>query len=269
MRYKSHARAQKLTFLLNLPHFSIAAEKAYNDAQRIHLASRDRWESNDLVIDFRSWESHTPRPLLWLSGPEKSPGVGWVSSFSVDLIDAVAANEKLVTVYMFCANKDRDEDRDGCKSEKVVMTPLLVLKRLIKGIVEAFPQIAMEHVEMLSLSLFHEIGTSNSSFKAWDLLVAILDIVQDVMVEQEQGLYIIIDRLDLCVSGEDGFGVRNELIPGLQEVAMRLRNVEVVVTSTVKANKVGTLKQEPGLLWPVWIDIGGAVDMDNVEEYDD
>jgi len=29
-------------------------------------------------------------------------------------------------------------------------------------------------------------------------------------------------------------------------MAMRLRNVEVVITSTVKANNVGTLKQEPG-----------------------
>jgi hypothetical protein len=32
------------------------------------------------------------------------------------LINAIAANEKLVTVYMFCANKGGDKDRAHCKS---------------------------------------------------------------------------------------------------------------------------------------------------------
>ena len=50
---------------------------------------------------------------------------------------------------------------------------------------------------------------------------------------------------------------------------MRWANVEVVVTTTVKAKKVVTLKQEPDVLRHVWIDIGGAVDMDTIEEYED
>ncbi len=194
--------------------------------------------------------------------------MSWVSSFSVDLVNAVQANDSCVVVWMFCSSEVRDVDGE-VDGEGIIWTPFLVLKRLIKGVVEAFPQICVDYVEMLSLSLFQEIGTSNSSFKAWELLVTILDVVQDVMVEKSQELYVIIDRLDLCISDDEGFGVRKDLIPRLQEMGMRWRNVRAVVTSTVMAKRVETMKGTEGWLWDVWIDTGSAVDMDDVEEYDD
>ena len=89
------------------------------------------------------------------------------------------------------------------------------------------------------------------------------------MVEQRKELFIIIDRLDMCISDEEAFGVRKELIPRLQEIPQRWRNTRVVVTSTVMAERLGTLRGEEDWLRNVWIDTAGAVSMDDPSVYDD
>lgn len=256
VNYKATSRAQKLTSCFNLPSFDAQLEKSFNDAQRIYLAPRDQWEYHPSQIQFPSWEVLSPRPLLWLSGPERASGISWVSSFSVDLIDALSASSNFVSAYIFCSNENDD----------FVLTPLAILQRLITSILESFPQITISHISTLSLRRFQQVH--NSGFKAWDLLVEILEIVQDVMVEKAQELYIIIDRLDLAMSDET-FGVQKQLIPRLQEISQRWRNTRVVVTSTVMADRVGTLRDEDGWLKNVWLDTERAVGMDDTGAYDD
>jgi hypothetical protein len=173
-----------------------------------------------------------------------------VSSFSCDLIDALSAGGNFVSAYIFCSNENED----------FILTPLTILKRLIVSILSSFPQITISHISNLSLQRFQEVGSS--AFAAWELLKEILEIVQDVMVEKAQELYIIIDRLDLVVSDET-FGVQKQLIPRLQEVSQRWRNTRVVLTSTVMAERVGTLKDEEGWLRNVWLDTGSAVLMED------
>jgi len=150
-----------------------------------------------------------------------------------------------------------------------VQTPALILKRLIATILSSFPQITISHVATLSLNRFQEVNNFNPGLKAWELLVEILEIVQDVMIEQRKELFIIIDRLDMCISDDENFGVRTELIPRLQEIPQRWRNTRVVVTSTVMAERVGTLRGEEDWLRNVWIDTATAVSMDDPGVYDD
>lgn len=232
-------------------------EKYYNEAQRIHLPPRDCWENHPSVINFPSWEAISPRPLLWLSGPESSPGVSWVSAFSVDLIDSLSVNDKLVAAYVFCSNDNEDLE----------LTPLVILKRLIASLLSSFPNITISHIAVLSLGRFQYVGSS--PFLAWRLLSEILEILQEVMMEQQQELYIIIDRLDICGSSSEDFGVRKDLIPRLQEISQRWRNTRVVITSTAMAERVGTLKGDDGWVWPVWFDSSVALDMGNSNFYDD
>jgi hypothetical protein len=151
----------------------------------------------------------------------------------------------------------------------LIQTPTLILRRLIATLLTSFPQITISHISTLTLSRFHELQSSSSNFRTWDLLVEILEIVQDVMVENRQELYIIIDRLDKCVSDDESFGVRKHLIPRLQEIPQRWRNTRVVVTSTVMAERVGTLRLEEGWLRNVWIDTASAVSMDDPDVYDE
>ena len=108
-KYKSYSRAQKLASFLQLPPYDPQAEKYFNDTQRIHLPARDNWEYHPSLIQFPSWEQQSPRPLYWISGPESGPGVSWVSSFSVDLIDALSVNESLIAAYVFCCNGNEGE----------------------------------------------------------------------------------------------------------------------------------------------------------------
>lgn len=150
-----------------------------------------------------------------------------------------------------------------------MQTPALILKRLIATILSSFPQITISHVATLSLNRFQEVNNFNPGLKAWELLVEILEIVQDVMIEQRKELFIIIDRLDMCISDDENFGVRTELIPRLQEIPQRWRNTRVVVTSTVMAERVGTLRGEEDWLRNVWIDTATAVSMDDPGVYDD
>jgi hypothetical protein len=224
--------------------------------QRKHLAERDQWEYHSSQIQFPAWEILTPRPLLWLSGPERSPGISWVSSFSVDLIDALSAGENFVSAYIFCSSDNTELN----------LTPVEILQRLIISILLSFPQITISHISLLSIRRFQEVG--QSGFKAWELLKEILEIVQDIMVEKSQELYIIIDRLDLCTSDEV-FGIQKQLIPRLQEISQRWRNTRVVLSSTVMVERVGTLRSEEGWLKNVWLDTGCAVSMDDADVYDD
>jgi len=60
---------------------------------------------------------------------------------------------------MFDSSEVMDVDGE-VEGEGMIWMSFLVVKRLMKGVVEAFPQICVEHVEMLSLSLFREIGHS-------------------------------------------------------------------------------------------------------------
>lgn len=89
------------------------------------------------------------------------------------------------------------------------------------------------------------------------------------MVEQQKELFIIIDRLDKCISDDKEFGVRKELLPRLQKIPQRWRNTRVVVTSTVIAERVGTLRGDDKWIKNVWIDTASAVSVDDPGAYDD
>lgn len=256
VNYKATSRAQKLSSIFKLPYYDPQAEKVYNDIQRIHLAPRDQWEDHPSRIGFPSWEILSPRPLLWLSGPEQAPGVSWVSAFSVDLINALSAGENFVCVYMFCSNEN----------EELVLKPTTIVQRLISSILLAFPQITISHIALLSAQRFQRVG--DDGLQAWSLLVEILEVVQDICLEKRQELYLIIDRLDLCAPDEM-FDVRRSLIPRLQEISQRWRNARVVLTSTVMAERVGTLRDDEGWLTNVWLDTKVAVSMDEIDVYDD
>jgi hypothetical protein len=97
----------------------------------------------------------------------------------------------------------------------------------------------------------------------------VLEIVQDVMVEQRKELFIIIDRLDVCISDDEEFSIRKELLPRLQEIPQRWRKTRVVITSTVMAERVGTLRGDESWIRNVWIDTASAVSMDDPGAYDD
>lgn len=181
-----------------------------------------------------------------------------MSSFSVDLIDALGAGENFVCVYMFCGNENADGGLE--------MTPTMIVQRVICEVLLAFPKIVIEHVALFSLQRFQRV--KGNGMEAWKLLVEILEVVQEVCLEKKKELYIIVDRLDLCAPDE-GFDVRKCLIPRLQEISQRWRNMRVVLTSTVMAERVGTLRGEEGWLTDVWLDTKSAVGMDEVDGYDD
>lgn len=172
---------------------------------------------------------------------------------------------------------------------ELILTRGLILKRLISTILSSFPQITISHVAMLPCNRFQEVN--DSELKAWELLAerketlnpskhhtsdnadskppVVLEIVQDVMVEQQKELFIIIDRLDMCISDDEDFGVRKELLPRLQDIPQRWRNTRVVVTSTVMAERVGTLRGDENWIRNVWIDTATAVSMDDPGVYDE
>jgi hypothetical protein len=193
-----------------------------------------------------------------LSGPESyANGPSWVSSFSVDLLDALSLNESLEIAYVFCSN-DWGQ----------VWTPALVLKRLIVQVLQSFHQIVISNVSILSTRRFNELGSD--SWEAQNLFFDILAIVQDVMLQQGKELYIIIDRLDLCRKDNDEeFTVKDHFIPLLQNLSRQFRATRVVLTSTVKANGLEKLKKEREVLKNVWIDTKSAQSMDDPSLYNE
>ena len=89
------------------------------------------------------------------------------------------------------------------------------------------------------------------------------------MVEERKELFIIIDRLDMCISDDEEFSIRKEFLPRLQEIPQRWGKTRVVITSTVMAERVGTLRGDEKWIRNVWIDTASAVSMDDPGVYDD
>ncbi|KAI9745898.1 MAG: hypothetical protein M1818_000579 [Claussenomyces sp. TS43310] len=255
-RYKAMHRCQKLCDILWPERYNPGQEKDFNSRERIHLAPRDQWEYHASAIQFPEWQQQDPRPLFWISGPESAEGLSWVSSFSVDLIDALAINESLATTYVFC--------RNGWDQ---LWTPALVLKRMIAQVLEAFHQIVIDHVSVLSTRRFRDLG--DNAWEAWDLFCDILGILQDIMTQRGSELYIVIDRLDLCKTIDEDFSVKSHFIPLLQGLSQNYKATRVVLTSTVQAERLETLHQGEKLLRSVWIDVEHAVSMDDANAYDE
>ena len=63
--------------------------------QQHDLALEEHWEHHIAEIQFPDWVRYEPRPILWIGGRPNKRGVSWVSSFSMDIVEALETERRV------------------------------------------------------------------------------------------------------------------------------------------------------------------------------
>lgn len=221
-------------------------ELEFNNKERIFLSPRDRWQRQLRQMPRPADTSSSgaskslrpvPRPLIWITGHVSRRNVSWVSSFSVDFVPYFREFSNFDLAYSFCK-----------RGKGTRYTPTLLIKGLVSQLMDMHPTITTRNLRRLSVDRFQEIGNDTklgSASLTWELLYDLLRLMEEAPELRRRAVLLLVDRLDLCVS-EDGFSVMDDLIPRLQLLSHRRRNVQVIVTTArISALSVPSLRRGP------------------------
>lgn len=189
------------------------------------LSPKDHWEYNGVLETFRSWSDSGRKTALWIGGSSGNQD-NWVTEMSVDLVRALDSQDKTVGA-VFCTSSFSESSSLGEEGTSGpghnVITPVILITKLIIQLLEAYPLLAFRNPELLNARSLKRLQTLDQAWDMWERLVY-------RVVHQE--LYIVVDRVDKCVATEHA-SVRRTLLPRLVGMAKAPSHVSVIITSGV------------------------------------
>lgn len=211
--------------------------------QETLLAPRERWDANVSEIQAPGWLSKSPRPILWIGGRQNRRGVSWVSSFALDLIDALQMERSVEVVYTLCSGGE----------EGPMTHPLDIFKRAILQLLKSHPELvlASENLDKMSLQRFKAIG--DSAEKAYKVLADILKMVNAKCRRNGKELFLVIDRVDIVLTRENALG-RQRFLRALMQLNVEYSSLRVVLTSQFPVTELEFMKLGRDSLTEIWVD---------------
>ncbi|MCJ1389643.1 hypothetical protein MMC18_002500 [Xylographa bjoerkii] len=211
--------------------------------QQNDLAPRERWENLVSEIQFPGWIKQESRPMLWIGGRQNRRGVSWVSSFSLDLIEALQMERRIDVAYVLCNSWPGLE----------VPTPLLIFKTILVQLLKAHPELVTTpgNLDLLSAQQFEQLRDSIE--KAYKTLEKVLNMVDEDGGRQNREVFLIIDRVDLCFSTNNAQD-KARFLKALHKLNGTFRSVHVLLTSQHPAAEAESAMGGKDQLMEVWVD---------------
>lgn len=207
------------------------------------LAPRERWDANVSEIQAPGWLSQNPRPILWIGGRQNRRGVTWVSSFSLDLIEALEMERRVEVIPIIC----------GGSEQALPLSPPIVFKYLIIQLLKAYPDIVLlpNNLARLSLQRFQTVGESPEA--AYRILADVLQMVDQQSQRDGKETFLLLDRIDV-VFEKLKFQERQRFLNALWQLNKEYKTLRILVTSQSPADEieVGTVLR--GALTQIWVD---------------
>lgn len=224
------------------------------------LAPKEHWQNHISQIQFPGWLNHASRPILWIGGKENRRGFSWVSSFSLDLIEALEMEPSVTIAYILC-EAGPDESR---------FSPLNIFKNILIQVLNANPDILHnpQNFFALPLPIFEQVGESTDAAVAFRLLGKFLKMVDELFARSRRELFILIDRVDVVLGMVDE---PRRFLQALKRLNAACERVRIVLTSREKAEDTdGGLLGEKGKgeMMEVWVDTRRSLPMELDYEYD-
>jgi hypothetical protein len=238
IKYTQHISAT----LLPVP-YDLSGDKLFIRQEETSLAPRERWENNVSEIQAPEWLKREPRPMLWIGGRQNRRGVSWVSSFSLDVFEALEMERCLHIAFVLC-NGGTDRGRP---------TPLLIFKRTIVQLLKAYPEIVIspENLEKLSLQRFEQ--AKDSPEAAYKILADVLEMVDDQCRRDKKEIFLLIDRVDIILFAENSHG-KQRFMRSLQQLNLQYKTLRVILTSQFPAHDIGLTEESQKHIIEVWVD---------------
>ena len=183
-----------------------------------HLSPKDHWENNGIMEGFSSW-SQTRRDLpLWICGTSGPNRDSWVTELSIDIVHALQPQMEVTLLHAFCDVESGASSPAGEESYRLTASGLV--KRLLAQLLELHPELAYKHPDVCNNWRFQK--AEGSFAKLWGIF--------EQLAVRISNLFIVVDRVDGCEADEKA-SVVDDLLPALVNMAVRLSEVTVIVTS--------------------------------------
>ena len=212
--------------------------------QEALLATSERWENNVSKIQAPGWLDQDPRPMLWIGGRQNNRGVSWVSSFSMDFVQAIELEQGIEITYIFCADGRAEESQ----------TPLRIFNSLTLQLLKSYPDILSvpENLENLSIERFKQVGGLPD--RAFKNLSDVLAMVDENCQQKQMETFILIDRVDICLDGQDSENKRR-FLRGLQKLNAEYKTLRLILTSQYPVGEeASSLLEVRDAVTEIWVD---------------
>jgi hypothetical protein len=206
------------------------------------LAPRERWENNVSEIQAPGWLGRNPRPILWIGGRQNKKSISWVSSFSLDFIEAIKVDRATSIAYVLC--------NGGPDSEPP--TPLQIFTEAILQTLQAQSAILTtpQNLSRLPLQRFEDIHDSPET--AYKILADILKMVNEKCRREHTETFLLIDRVDIPLSTENAPGKR--FLGALQQLVQEYETLRIILTSECRPQEIGNLLDGKDQMMEIWVD---------------
>ena len=211
--------------------------------QQQALSPKDRWENNVSYIQFPGWAKRDPRPILWIGGRQNKRGVSWVSSFAIDLIEALDMERGIDTACVLCSSS---------RTEKLV-TPLNIFKQIIIQLLMAQPDIVANPANLKILTIQRFDRAKNSPEAAYSILTFVLRMIDEAASHKNREIFLIIDRIDLCLARET-YDSRTRFLRSLKMLNMEFKTLRLILTSQKPTEEMKLPLGGEEQVTEVWID---------------
>ena len=213
------------------------------EEQQRGLTPKEQWDNHLDEIHFPGWLQCEPRPILWIGGKQNRRGASWVSSFSKDVIEALELEKNIDLAYIIF-NGGSDQER---------LTPLTIFKRVLVQLLQAHPEIvlASNNLNLLSVQAFQHAGTRTET--VYEMLKHLLGMIERQPSHENQEIFLIIDRIDLCLEDETAQS-RSRFLKSLLKLNMTFRSLRVVLTSQYPAPTLEGVEHGKEQIMEVWVD---------------
>jgi hypothetical protein len=208
--------------------------------QETLLAPREHWEANISEIQAPGWLTSSPRPILWIGGRRNRRNVTWVSSFTLDLVDAMEIEPSVHAICTLCNNRQENG-------------PLAIFKSAIAQLLKVYPGIVLEpsNLDKLSLQRFRSIGESPEV--AFRVLADILKMVDTKCQQDGIELFWVIDRVDVLLTKENLQG-KQRFVKALLQLAVEYKNLRILLTSQFSVGEMEIAVGGVCSLMEIWVD---------------
>lgn len=133
------------------------------------------------------------------------------------------------------------------------LTPLLIFKRFLIQLLSGHPEIVSspENLRLLSEQTFEQMG--DSAEDTYELLAEVLKMVGKAGSPHSLQIFLIVDRVDICLGAENGQG-KARFLRALHHLNYGFPAVHVILTSQYPAAFAAELLGGTEQLMEVWID---------------
>jgi hypothetical protein len=169
--------------------------------------------------------------------------VSWVSSFTLDLAEALEMERSVQVVYVLC-NRGQ---------ENIPIGPLHVFERAIVEMLKAYPELVLvpENLDKLSVQRFQAVRESPEA--AYKILVDILKMVDVWCQKDRKELFLLIDRVDVVLMKENAQG-RQRFLRALTQLNVEYKTLRLLLTSQFPVGEMELTIEGKNSLIEVWVD---------------